>query len=100
MAVSIAINNETLPKDKGHKSKANDDKGIFDDWFTGAGDEHDINHNVERTLKEVNPAWLPPRTGCVPRGVCANTAARLYPSLHDLSGCQKSLLRLDQMATV
>ena len=55
----ITINNKSLPKDKGHKSKANDDKRRFYDLFKGARDEHDINHHVKRTLEEVNPAWLP-----------------------------------------
>ena len=57
--MSIAINNDSLPRDKGHKNKADDDKDIFYDSFEGARDEHDIDHNVERRLEELNPAWLP-----------------------------------------
>ena len=59
VAVSIAINNDSLPRDKGHKNKADDDKGIFYDSFEGARDDHDIDHNVERRLEELNSAWLP-----------------------------------------
>ena len=57
--MSIAINNDSLPRDKGHKNKADDDKDIFYDSFEGARDEHDIDHNVERRLEDVDPAWLP-----------------------------------------
>ena len=57
--MSTAINNDSLPRDKGHKNKADDDKDIFYDSFEGARDEHDIDHNVERRLEELNPAWLP-----------------------------------------
>ena len=57
--MSTAINNDSLPRDKGHKNKADDDKGIFYDSFEGAGDKHDIDHNVERRLEELNSAWLP-----------------------------------------
>ena len=57
--MSIATNNDSLPRDKGHKNKADDDKDIFYDSFEGARDEHDIHHNVERRLEELNSAWLP-----------------------------------------
>ena len=57
--MSIATNNDSLPRDKGYKNKADDDKDIFYDSFEGAGDKHDIHHNVERRLEELNPAWLP-----------------------------------------
>ena len=58
--MSTAINNDSLPMDKGHKNKSDDDKGIFFyDSFEGARDDHDIDHNVERRLEELNPAWLP-----------------------------------------
>ena len=58
--MSIAINNESLPGDKGHKNNADDDKGGFYDLFKGAGDKHDIDHHENRTLEDVDPAWLPP----------------------------------------
>ena len=59
MAVSIAINNESLPGDKGHKNSADDDNSFYDLFIKGAGDKHDIDHHENRTLEDVDPAWLP-----------------------------------------
>ena len=85
--MSITTNNKSLPRDKRHKNKADDEEGKFYDSFKGAGDKRDIDHHVKRTLEEVNPAWLP-------RKLDTNTFWVIYRGVE--SGIQQSTTTISE----